>query len=175
MPGYTDGSTRTPSHPPNAFSPRFLQLFDEHDEPPTAAEADVAGPWSIAAIPGAGYGLFRAGEGPPRGVPPAAVFPDRWVALLAAAVLPGTGRELLFLLDSDPGPEGYAVRLEGGEVVGRLALFDEALVEALNGAVGLARSPMALAYLLEAAGAVALERCGAILQDRIAAGDPAAG
>jgi hypothetical protein len=34
---------------------------------------------------------------------------------------------------------------------------------------GLVRSPLALAFLLEAAGAVALERCGAILDDRIAA------
>ncbi|HYG65103.1 MAG TPA: hypothetical protein VEL74_21150, partial [Thermoanaerobaculia bacterium] len=58
-----------------------------------------------------------------------------------------------------PGPDG-------GEVVGRFQLFDEAAVDAMNVAVHLLRAPESLAYLLEAAGAVALERCGAILDER---------
>jgi antitoxin PrlF len=45
----------TPSVP-NAFSPSFLQTFLERDEPPTAAEADLAGPWLIEEIPGRGFG-----------------------------------------------------------------------------------------------------------------------
>jgi hypothetical protein len=91
------------------------------------------------------------------------VFPDRWLALLAAAVLPGTGRDALLHLNKQADAEGYGVVLDGGEVVGRFELFDEPLLDAMNVAVGLARSPQSLAYLLEAAGPVALERCGAIL------------
>lgn len=49
------------------------------------------------------------------------------------------------------------------------------MIDAVNTAVGLVRSPQALAYLLEAAGPVALERCGAILERRIAEEDPSAG
>jgi hypothetical protein len=51
--------------------------------------------------------------------------------------------------------------------VGYLGLFDENLVAALHVADGLIRSPEALAWLLEAAGAVALERAGAILEERV--------
>jgi hypothetical protein len=52
-------------------------------------------------------------------------------------------------------------------VVGYPELFDPNLTEALQVAEGLPRSPEALAVLLEAAGQVALERAGAILDERI--------
>jgi hypothetical protein len=39
-------------------------------------------------------------------------------------------------------------------------------VDALNVAVHLIQSPESLAYVLEAAGSVTLERCGAILDER---------
>jgi hypothetical protein len=66
------------------------------------------------------------------------------------------------------GPEGFAVEAgHGGEVVGCLELFDPNLIEALQVVEGLLRSPEALAVLLEAAGQVALERAGAILDERI--------
>ncbi|HEX7182024.1 MAG TPA: hypothetical protein VF756_09290 [Thermoanaerobaculia bacterium] len=93
--------------------------------------------------------LYRAGEGHARGFHPTAVFPDRSLALLAAAVLPGTGRDR-----------------------GHLRLFDEPLLDALNIAVALVRSPQSLAYLLEAAGSLALERCGIILDSRVAEDSP---
>ncbi len=147
----------------NAFSPSFLEQFMERDEPPTGAEADVAGPWHIEPIPGLGFGLFRLGESLARGCRPAAVFPDRWLALLAAAVLPGTGRDAMLRLNKQPDAEGYGVALDDGGIVGHFELFDESLLEALNVTVGLVRSPQSLAYLLEAAGPAALERCGAIL------------
>jgi hypothetical protein len=147
----------------NAFSPSFLEQLMDRDEPPTGGEADVAGPWRIEPIPGLGFGLFRIGESLGRGFRPAAVFPDRWLALLAAAVLPGTGRDALLRLNKHPDAEGYGVVLDDGEVVGHFELFDEALLDALNVTASLVRSPQALAYLLEAAGPAALERCGAIL------------
>jgi len=43
------------------------------------------------------------------------------------------------------------------------------LVDGVNVALGFVRLPASLAFLLEAAGAVALERCGAILDERILA------
>jgi hypothetical protein len=157
----------TPSLP-NAFSPSFLHRVAERDEPPTAGEADAAGPWRILELPGGGFGLFRRGESLERGHRPAARFHQRWLALLAAAVLPGTGRDAAFRLHKASGPEGFAVETgNGGEPVGSLELFDERLIEALHVAAGLLRSPESLALLLEAGGQVALERAGAILDERI--------
>jgi hypothetical protein len=75
----------------NAFSPSFLHRIAERDEPPTAGEADAAGPWHVVALSGGGFGVFRAGESPERGYRPAAVFRERWLALVAAAVLPAPG------------------------------------------------------------------------------------
>jgi hypothetical protein len=154
---------RRSRHCSNAFARAFLKRFEQQDEPPTGPEADVAGPWFVEPIPGLGFGLFRAGESLTRGFRPAAVFPDRWLALLAAAVLPGTGHDPMLRLSRNPDAEGYAVTLDGGALVGRFELFDEALLDALNAVVSVIRSPWSLACLLEAAGPLALERGGAIL------------
>jgi hypothetical protein len=158
---------RTPSLP-NAFFPSFLQRFLERDEPPNAGESDVAGPWHIEEVPGLGFGLFREGESLARGFHPQAVFPDRWLALIAAAMLPGTGRDPLFCLAKEPDDQGYGVLLDDGSEVGHFVLFDEDLLEGMNNAAALLRSPASLAWLLEAAGPVTLERSGAILEERVA-------
>jgi hypothetical protein len=158
MQGFTDSIL--PSTP-NAFTPSFLHRIGERDEPPTAAEADAAGPWRVEEIPGQGFGLFRLGENRP-----AAVFRQRFLALFAAAVLPGTGRDAAFRLRKQAGPAGFAIEA-GGEVVGHSALFDENLIAALHMADSLARSPESLASFLEAVGQVALERAGAILDERV--------
>ena len=160
-----DGST--PSSP-NVFTPSFLHRIGERDETPTAGEADMAGPWHIEEIPDRGFGLFRAGESHARGFRPAAVFPDRWLALLARAVLPGTGRDPLLTLLKEADSEGYGVALDDGALVGHCELFDEALLDGMNLAAALLRSPEGLACLLEAAGGIVLERCGAILEEAIA-------
>jgi hypothetical protein len=154
---------RRSRHCSNAFARAFLKHFEEQDEPPTGPEADVAGPWFVEPIPGLGFGLFRAGESLAGGFRPAAVFPDRWLALLAAAVLPGTGRDPFLRLEQEEAEDGYAVTLDDGAVAGHFEMFDENLLEALNHAVALVRSPWSLAYLLEAAGPLALERCGVLL------------
>ncbi|HYU31414.1 MAG TPA: hypothetical protein VEW48_04570 [Thermoanaerobaculia bacterium] len=91
----------------NAFTPEFLQRIGERDEPLTAAEAGVAGPWAVEEMPGVGWGLYRAGEGAERQFRPYGVFRDRAVALLFAAVLPGTGRDKAFRLRKEP--EGAAM------------------------------------------------------------------
>jgi hypothetical protein len=153
-------------HSSNAFSPSFLKRIGKQDEPATAGEADQAGPWHVEEV-AQGFGVFRLGESPARGSVPAAVFRRRSLALLAAAVLPGTGREAAFRLAREAGPEGFAVAAgHGGEVVGFSTLFDEGLVGALHGAECLARSPESLANLLEGCGPLALERAGSILAER---------
>jgi hypothetical protein len=112
---------------PNIFTTQFLCRMAERDEPPTAGDADVAGPWRIEAIPGCGFGLFRVGESLARGFAPVAMFPSRWLALLTAAVLPGTGRDPLVRVDKQPDADDvYPLLLpglDGEEVVGQLRLF----------------------------------------------------
>src|SRR3954452_24911255 len=165
MPSYDDC---TLSSSRNAFSPSFLHRISQRDESPTAGEADVAGPWRILEMPGQRFGVFRLGESPERGHRPTAVFRERWLALMAAAVLPGTGRDAAFRLSKECGPGGFAVETgNGAEPVGHLELFDEKLIEALHVVERLVRSPEALAHVLEAAGPLALERAGAVLDARV--------
>jgi hypothetical protein len=54
MQGSAQNTTPVPDVPSshNAFTPSFLRRFAEYDEPPTAGEADTAGPWRIVEIPG---------------------------------------------------------------------------------------------------------------------------
>src|SRR4029077_3440954 len=181
MHGYPKGTTTpNPPHHPNAFATSFLDRLAERDEPPTAGDADVAGPCRIESIPGHGFGLFRVGESLARGFAPVAVFPSRWLALLMAGILPGTGQDPFLLLSKQPDAHGACpVTLAGGGddggdggsrgPVGFLQLFDEKAIDALSVVIHLIQSPECLAYVLEAAGPVALERCGAILAERAAA------
>ncbi len=103
----------------NAFTPEFLQRIGERDEPLTAAEADVAGPWAVEEMPGVGWGLYRAGEGAARQFRPHAVFRDRAIALLFAAVLPGTGRDKAFRLRKEPPRRGLCRRVGSRRQGGR--------------------------------------------------------
>jgi hypothetical protein len=157
----------TVSSSQNAFSPSFLHRLNQRDEPPTAGEADVAGPWRVEEIPENGFGLFRSGESRERGFSPYAIFRSRWLALLAAAVLPGTGRDAAFRLHKERGRDGFAVESLRGEVVGHCELFDENLIQALHMAESLLRDPEGMASFLEAAGPVGLERAGAVLDSRV--------
>jgi hypothetical protein len=128
----------------------------------------MAGPWRILELPGQRFGVFRLGESLSRGHEAVATFNEKWLALLAVAVLPGTGREAAFRLAKESGPDGFALSTgNGSEPAGFLKLFDERFVEALHVVERLVRSPEALARVLEAAGPLALERAGAILDERI--------
>ena len=172
MRSFTQGSTPSVQSPtPNAFTASFLGRLAERDEPPMAGEADVAGPWRVDSLPSGGFGLFRMGESLARGFAPVAVFPVRWAALLYAAVLPATGRDPLLVLSKEPDAGGgYPVSLgHAGDPLGLLQLFDEKGVDGMNLLIHVLQSPDSLAYFLEAGGAVALERSGAILDERIAA------
>jgi hypothetical protein len=171
MPGKKDRNSTPPTRPelPNAFNRRFLTRLDERDESPLAGEADTAGPWNILEVPGRGFGLFREGEDPARGFRPYAVFHDRWLALIAAAVLPGTGRDPFVHLHPEAGAEGFDFLLDSGEVVGQCECFDQPFCDAIHAVVSVLRSPRSLADELEAAGSITLDRSGAILDGRVAA------
>jgi len=150
--------------PTNAFDETFLAALDQLDEPVTAAEAEAAGPWSVLPMPEGDWGVFRRGHRPQRGTEPVSRFRRRETALLAAAVLPGTGRDPLLRMAFEAGAQGFALFSSSGEVEGHLRLFDENLRDALHVAECLVRNPEALARLLEAAGGVALRETGRLLR-----------
>jgi hypothetical protein len=94
----------------NAFSADFLARLDETGEPDGAHEADLAGPWTLRPVPyegATGFALMREWESLEAGDLPYAIFRRREMALLAAAVLPATGREPLFRLDTEPDAIGF--------------------------------------------------------------------
>jgi len=183
-----DGSTPVA----NAFELSFLHALTRRGEVATASEAEMTGPWKICRLPDDRYGLFRDWEEPGDGGNghasggaggsgqsgsearpdvPEAVFRHRAHALLAAAVLPATGREPLFKLDSRDRSGGFAVEAVWGDrwatLVGRLRCFHPEVTDALHVAETVVRSPAALAYLLEAAGPTALELAGRLLSERL--------
>jgi hypothetical protein len=160
----------TPSLSPNAFSPSFLRRLGERDLPPTASEANAAGPWVIEELSPQVFGLSRVGMGYARGYAPTAIFINRWLALVAAAVLPGLGQTpLLIRREREDGRPGYEVvlNLNGETKVGSLGPAAKKLVGRMNVAIYLLKSPESLARLLEAVGAVVLARSGAILDEEL--------
>jgi hypothetical protein len=144
----------------NAFTAEYLELLAERDEPVTAAEADVAGPWHLAAHPSSGWAVLRQGESL-ESSQPVAIFSKKDAARLAAAVLPSTGRRSRYRLGTDPDALGYPV-YDDAQVVGHFERFHEDLVVALNVVDALVSSPGALAWLVDAAGGLALAHAGKI-------------
>lgn len=155
-----------PLPPLRVFTEEALERLRLGDEPPTAAEAELAGPWRVERL-GSGWALFRRGDRE-AGEPPLGRFADRHLALLAAAVLPGLGRACGFRVEPEAAEAGYPLRREGIEA-GALAVFLADLAPALDVVDALLRSPAALALLLEAAGPTALERAGRELGLRLVA------
>jgi hypothetical protein len=174
-----DKTNPTPT-PGNAFTPAFLDLLDPQDDPPTASEAVAEGPWTVVRVaapkipfaePNGGpangpqpWAVVREGDRPDA-EPPAGTFVHLHPARLATAAVPIAGRDGVFRLDREPDPRGFALR-QGGRVVGHLPWHHQELVVALGHLDALARSPRALAAVLEAAGASALRRVGALLAGR---------
>ena len=151
--------------PPNAFTAEYLELLAERDEPVTAAEADVAGPWHLEAHPSSGWAVLRQGESL-ESSQPVAIFSKKDAARLAAAVLPSTGRRSRYRLGKDPDELGYPV-YDDAQVVGHFERFHEDLVVALNVVDALVSSPGDLAWLLDAAGGLALGHAGKIAVERV--------
>jgi hypothetical protein len=144
---------------------RWLSEQTEHDgEPSSAAEADAAGPWRVIPLAAGGQALFRLGESPDGGDLPAASFEDLEHAWLAAAVLPGTGRDPLYTLSPEETPAGFAVHHDG-RIVGHLRRFNPDVAAAFHVVGCLLRSPAALARLLQAASRLTLAHAAKILAE----------
>jgi len=175
----SDGSSPRVPSPPNAFSLEFLAQVEERPEPLTAGEADLAGPWRLAPVPGfpGAVAVLRAWESQEAGDVPMAVLVQGESAALYAAALPLHGREPLFHLSGDgadggPLPGGYPFGgifgEEGFQVRGWQRLYQPELVTGLHVLESLARSPQALAEVLLAAGGGAIAQVGRILAGRLA-------
>src|SRR6185436_12130202 len=162
-----DASTTSvpPTPAPNAFDSEFLALLSDRDEPVTAAEADVAGPWHLEQHPWGGWAVLWQGASVTSSQPPA-IFTKKDAARLAAAVLPSTGRRSRYRLGKEPDALGYPVYDED-QVVGHLGHFNEDLLVALNVVDALVSSPASLAWLLDAAGGLALANAGKIALGRL--------
>ena len=163
-----------PSQPPQTppsrvFAPEFLAWLAERDEPVTAAAADTAGPWHVERDPKGGWAVLRQGESFKKSTRtiPTATFERREDALLAAAVLPGTGRDPRFHLASEPDDRGHPI-LENGRIAGHSEFFWEAFIDAVNVLTALMTSPRDFAFLLDAMGGLALERVDKIAAARLA-------
>jgi hypothetical protein len=157
-------------HSRNAFAEEFLRRFELEDEPASAAEADVAGPWEVQPSSTAdgreAFGVWRLGERLEHGDTPAGLFRERPTALLAAAVRPFVGREPFYELGRERWNGGFPL-LRQGEEMGWIDLFDQDWAFGVNVLERFTRSPEALATLLEAAGPLALEHAGRILRTRV--------
>src|SRR4051794_11466453 len=113
---------------PNAFEDGFLRRFRQEDEPASAAEADVAGPWRIEPASASdgreAFALWRLGERPEYGDSSSALFLDRSTALIAAAVRPFVGRETFYELGKERWNGGFPL-LRPGEAGGWAPPFHE--------------------------------------------------
>lgn len=173
----TDSTSPRPSSPPNAFAPGFLEQIQEVDEPPTASEAELAGPWKREAVPGhpGAVAVLRAWESLEEGDVPELVFVQEEGAALVAVVLPLIEREPLVHLGSEPVPDGplpggYPVIAmfgdQGPQVVGWSRRYRPQVAFALHLVEGLARAPQSLAEVNRAAGGGALVQVGRYLAAR---------
>jgi hypothetical protein len=177
-----DKTNPTRPAPGNAFTPAFFDLLDPEDDPTTATEALAEGPWTVVRVVAPKIPFAEPDGGPPNGPEPwavvradghpadeapAATFVHLHPARLATAAVPIAARDGVFRLDREPDPRGFALRRHG-RLVGHLPWHHQELVVALDHLDALARSPRALAAVLEAAGASALRRVGALLAGRSA-------
>lgn len=148
--------------PENAFDSGFLAGLRDRDDPPEALAAECGGAWTLRSWEESEFGLFRSWEEPLADLPRAS-FLDETAAHLAAAVLPSLGNEPIYRFEGGPDDRGrFAIRRRG-DYCGQMMLFDESWLAAMNLAAELARSPVALAHLLEAAGPTAVELAGRCL------------
>lgn len=162
------------SEPPRApqpcqvFTPEFLGLIQELDEPSTNVEAELAGPWKVVQVE-EGYGIFRVWESPEAGDKPLAVFGERDVAVSFLVALPAVARDFQFKAPDPADERGFAV-LREGKVVGHLQIFHQNLLQAAHVVDHQMRSPLALATLLLNAGPAAILQVGEILGRGLAGG-----
>ena len=146
----------------NAFSEMFLRLSEEADE--SGVSEELAGPWKVVET-GEGFSLFEMWQDPAENSrdAPFGVFADRSTALKFAAALSATSREPWYR-QSQMGEEGrFLILSSSGMVEGWTELFHARLLELAHMADFCARSPYALAAIVQAAGGATLRKAGEIL------------
>ncbi len=149
--------------PVTAFSPEYLAALRERDEPATAAEPDVIGPWKIWERDGM-FHIFREWERFEAGHQPVASFKLREDAFLFAAALRACARPMIFRIQSQgpPTPEGYRVERDG-ELVGYLKTDRAELLVVAHAMSNVMRSPVDLALLFQLAGSEVQQMTGEVL------------
>lgn len=145
----------------NVFTTEYLQKLALEDEPGGAGEGELAGPWRVVEAESGRWEVVRLWEGPAGGVPRVSAA-DQETALLFAATLPAVGRARLFRTIEPL--EGGRLGVEcDGQTVATLTSLGEEAVAAAHVAACLARSPWALALLVQAAGPAVQREVGEIL------------
>lgn len=155
--------SQSPAPPVSAFSPEYLAALRERDEPVTAADPDIIGPWRIWERDDR-FHIFREWERFETGHQPVASFKHREDALLFSTSLRACGRPMIFRINN-PGPlppEGYRLERDG-ELVGVLSTDRAELLVVAHALASVSRSPVDLSILLELAGSEVQEMAGEIL------------
>lgn len=155
--------SQIPAQPVTAFSPEYLAALRERDEPPTAVDPEIVGPWRIWERDGLSH-IFRDWERFETGHQPVASFKLREDAFLFVAALRASVRPMIFRVRSEgpPDPEGYRVERDG-ELVGYLRRDRAELLVIAHAMSNLVRSPVDLALLLQIAGSEVQKMAGEIL------------
>ncbi len=178
-----DGTSVSALTPPNAFAAAFLTQVQAEEEPLTAAEADLAGPWKLEPLhPAAGWpgavAVLRLWESLDKGDVPEAVFLHQETGALCVALLSLLEREPLFHLHDQPAaaaplPGGFPIVAmfgqQGPMVRGWLRRYHPEVTDGLHLLEGLVRSPFHLATVSDAAGGVALTHFGRLLAELLIA------
>jgi hypothetical protein len=143
-----DRTHDTPSPSANAFAAPFLDLLDPEDDPLTATEAAAEGPWTVVRVAAPKIPFAEPNRTELTQAEPWAVVREGEAA--------------------DTAPAATFVHLHTARLAAHLPWHHQELVVTLNHLDALARSPRALAAVLDAAGATALRRVGALLTRRSA-------
>ena len=149
--------------PLNAFSPEYIGALRERDEPASAADGDVAGPWRLRERED-GFHVFREWESFEAGHRPVASFKAREDALFFVVALGVAGRSAIFRVRDagKTGGEGYPLEREG-ELVGTLRIYRAELVVIAHALASVVRSPVDLSILFDLSGSQVQEMTGEIL------------
>jgi hypothetical protein len=159
--------SQSPAQPVTAFTPEYLAALRERDEPVTAADPDIVGPWRIWEREDM-FHIFREWERFETGHQPVASFKRREDALLFTAALRSCARPMIFRVNAPgpPPPEGYRLERDG-EFVGFLSTDRAELLAVAHALVTVSRSPVDLSVLLELAGSEVQEMAGEILGQNV--------
>jgi hypothetical protein len=155
--------SQSTSQPVTAFSPEYLAALRERDEPPSAVDPEIVGPWRIWEREGL-FHIFREWERFESGHRPVASFKLREDASLFVAALRASVRPMIFRIQSQapPSPEGYRLERDG-DFVGYLKMDRAELLVIAHAISNLMRSPVDLALLLGMAGSEIQKMTGEIL------------